>query len=256
MTSSGEGAAARPLAILSAPGSRGDVNPMVAIGRALQSRGFDVVISLAQPYVPVAEAAGLTAVALISSERFDQLLGVPSVWRPVSGLRAVLQGAASEFLRPHFELITRLVRPGRTVLVSHPLDFASRIHRDLDPSTPLVDVFLAPAMVRSLQAPPRVSPWWIEPRKSAALLRIMYALADHLVLDRYLGTSINRLRREHGLAPVRRIMDRWWLSPDLVLGMYPDWFADIAPLTSGRTEYRICFVADPDGYRIELIEKG
>ena len=24
----------------------------------------------------------------------------------------------------------------------------------------------------------------------------------------------------------------------------------------GRSEYRICFVADPDGYRIELIDKA
>jgi rhamnosyltransferase subunit B len=229
MTSSGNNANSRPLAILSAPGSRGDVNPMIAIGRALSRRRIDVVISLAEPYAPLAEAAGLTPQSLISQQRFDQLLDVPEVWKPVSGIRAILRDAAGEFLRPHFELISRLKRPGRTVLVSHPLDFASRIQRDLDPVTPLVDIFLAPAMIRSPEAPPRLSPWWFEPRWPAWLVRAEYWLADHIVLDRDLGSNINRLRREYGLAPQRRIMDRWWLSPDMILGMYPHWFSETAP---------------------------
>jgi len=43
----------KPLAILSAPGSRGDVNPMVAMGRELIGSGFDVAISVAEPYAKV-----------------------------------------------------------------------------------------------------------------------------------------------------------------------------------------------------------
>ena len=46
-------------AILSAPGSRGDVNPMIAIGRNLKRLGYDVVISVAAPYAQLAEEAGL-----------------------------------------------------------------------------------------------------------------------------------------------------------------------------------------------------
>lgn len=233
MKSSGD-PASRPLAILSAPGSRGDVNPMIAIGCALRRRGWDAVISLAEPYAAAAAAAGLAPQSLISQQRFDQLLAVPSVWKPVSGVRAILQEVACEFLRPHFDLITRLKRPGRTVLVSHPLDFASRIHRDLDPDTPLVDVFLSPAMIRSSTAPPRLSPWRFEPRRPAWLVNTAYWLTDHLLLDRFLAGSINRLRRDQGLTPVRRIMDRWWLSPDLILGLYPDWFGDAVPATAGR----------------------
>ncbi len=230
---SGDASGGRPLAILSAPGSRGDVNPMIAIGQALSRRAVDVVISLAEPYAALAEAAGLAPQSLISQQRFDELLGVPSVWKPLSGVRAILQGAACEFLRPHFELISQLNRPGRTILVSHPLDFASRIHRELNPGTPLVDIFLSPAMIRSPTAPPRLSPWWFEPRRPAWLVSTAYWLADHLLLDRFLAGSVNRLRRDHGLAPKRRIMDRWWLSPDLVLGMYPDWFGNAAPVTTG-----------------------
>jgi rhamnosyltransferase subunit B len=224
----------RPLAILSAPGSRGDVNPMVAIGRHLRGRGFDVVISLAQPYAHLAESAGLTPFIAIDENRFGELLGAAEVWRPLSGLRIVLGGAASEYLIPHFELIQRLKRPGRTVLVSHPLDFASRIHRDLDPDTPLVDVVLSPMMIRDPHVPPRLSPWWFEPRKPPWLMRAGYWLGDHLLLDRYLGKSINDLRRSLSLPPVRRIMDRWWWSPDTILSLYPQWFGSVAPPGDGQ----------------------
>lgn len=224
----------RPLAIVSAPGSRGDVNPMVAIGRQLHNRGFDVVISLAEPYAHLAESAGLTPVVAIDAKRFGELLGSPEVWRPLAGLRIVLGGAASEYLVPHFELIQRLKRPGRTVLVSHPLDFASRIHRDLDPETPLVDVVLSPMMIRDPNVPPRLSPWWFEPRKPPWLMRAGYWLGDHLLLDRYLGKSINGLRRSLSLPPVRRIMDRWWWSPDAILSLYPSWFGSVAPPGDGH----------------------
>jgi rhamnosyltransferase subunit B len=224
----------RPLAILSAPGSRGDVNPMVATGKQLRRRGFDVVISLAQPYAGLAQSAGLTPFIAIDENRFGELLGAAEVWKPLSGLRIVLQGAASEYLVPHFELIQRLKRPGRTVLVSHPLDFASRIHRDLDPSIPLVDVVLSPMMIRDPLIPPRLSPWWFEPRKPPWLMRAGYWLGDHLLLDRYLGKSINDLRHSLSLRPVRRIMDRWWWSPDAILSLYPDWFGSVAPPGNGQ----------------------
>lgn len=237
MTSSADpssGDSSRPLAILSAPGSRGDVNPMVAIGRQLRTRGFDVVISLAEPYAPLADAAGLTPVIAIDEKRFAQLLGSPEVWRPLAGLRIVLGGAASEYLVPHFELIARLKRPGRTILVSHPLDFASRIHRDLDPDTPHVDIVLSPMMIRDPHFPPRLSPWWFEPRKPPWLMKAGYWMGDHLILDRYLAKSINGLRRSLSLPPVRRIMHKWWWSPDMVLSLYPQWFGSVAPPVDGQ----------------------
>ncbi len=224
----------RPLAILSAPGSRGDVNPMVAIGTELKRLGFDVVISLAENYAHVAEAAGLQVEALFSKQEFDAWLGNPNVWTPFFGARIVLLHAAGKFLEPQLEVIRRHHRPGRTVLVSHPLDFASRIFRDLDATTPLVSVQLSPAIVRNSKRPPRLSPWWFEPRKPAWFVKAGYVLADYAIADRFLSPSINQTRRRLGLPKVSRILNRWWLSPDLVLGMYPDWFGDVRPDCDGK----------------------
>ncbi|QEF98486.1 MurG-like transferase [Stieleria maiorica] len=215
----------RPLAILSAPGSRGDVNPMLAIGTQLRRRGYDVAISLAQPYAELAEAAGLQPFSLIDRQQFDDMLADPAVWTLLRGMRKVMGGIAAQFLRPHFDLIRTLHRPGRTILVSHPLDFSSRIVRDLDPTIPLVDVHLAPVMLRTPDQPARLTPWRFEPTRHRRTFRLSYWLGDKIILDPLLAGPINRIRRAQGLGPVRRVMHRWWLSPDRVLACYPDWFA-------------------------------
>jgi rhamnosyltransferase subunit B len=225
MTSTAE----RPIAIISAPGSRGDVNPMVAIGRELRKRGFDVVISLAENYAPVAEQAGLVAEPLISREAFDAMVDNPAMWRPFQGIRIIFRDASSKFLEPHLQVIKKHHRPNRTILIAHPLDFASRIYRDLDPSTPMVSVHLSPAAVRDPLNPPRLTASRLFVRRPPWLVQSVYWLADVLIADRLIGPSINRVRKQYGLKPVSRILDRWWLSPDLVIGMYPNWFGDSKP---------------------------
>lgn len=231
-------AAERPIAILSAPGSRGDVNPMVSIGRELHQRGFDVVISLAENYAEVAEANGLMTERLISEDEFNLMISDPNVWKPLSGARAVLRDAAGKFLEPHLSVIQKHHRPGKTILVAHPLDFASRIFRDHKTTTPLVSIQLSPAIVRNADHPPRLSPWRFEPRRPPWLVRTAYAMADYCIADRFLSPSVNVTRKRLGLKSVTRILDRWWLSPDLVLGLYPKWFGDSRPACQG--EWQAC----------------
>jgi UDP:flavonoid glycosyltransferase YjiC (YdhE family) len=46
------------------------------------------------------------------------------------------------------------------------------------------------------------------------------------LIDRDLAPQINAVRAELGLRePVRGIMRDWWLSPERVLALFPDWFA-------------------------------
>ena len=40
-----------------------------------------------------------------------------------------------------------------------------------------------------------------------------------------LGPAVNALRAEFGLTPVAGILNTWWNSPDRVIGLFPDWFA-------------------------------
>ncbi|MDH3769774.1 MAG: glycosyltransferase, partial [Nitrospirota bacterium] len=52
---------------------------------------------------------------------------------------------------------------------------------------------------------------------------------DHLVIDPILKPKLNRFRRELGLPSVSHIFHTWLHSPDLVLGLFPEWFATPQP---------------------------
>ena len=212
-------------AILSAPGSRGDVNPMIAIGRRLLEDGHEVVISLAEPYAEVAEQAGLQVESLIGRDKFTEMLGDPNVWKPIRGPLQVFRSVVSEFLERHQKVIHRYHVPGETVLVSHPLDLASRVFRDAHPETPLASVHLQPVILRTLQDPPRLSGWWFEFSRPQCLMSATYWLIDTLAVDPMIRGSINRMRSSYGLKAIRRPLNQWWHSPDRILAMYPEWFA-------------------------------
>ena len=213
-------------AILSAPGSRGDVNPMIAIGRRLKTLGHQVVISVAAPYADLARQAGLEVEAVISDASFDRAVGNADVWRPVHGPLQIFRVMIRDFLAKHREVIERHLVPKQTVLVAHPLDLVSRIFREADERLPLVGVHLQPVILRTLHEPPRLSPWWFEPRRPSWLIGACYSGIDHLVIDPLLRRHVNALRKEFGLnQPIRRVMDRWWLSPDTTMALYPRLFA-------------------------------
>lgn len=217
------------LAIISAPGSRGDVNPMIAIGQELSRRGHEVVISLAETYAPLARRAGLEPIPMVSSERFDEILSDPTFWRPLSGLKKVIEEIVKDFLEPHYKLIAQRHRAGETVLISHPLDFSSRIFRD-QVELPLIDVHLAPMLLATPEQPPRLTPFSIEIPFMRWAFRLSYWLGDRIFLAPLLTKPINDFRMRLGLPNVRRVMQHWWFSPDRVFALYPEWFA---PATVG-----------------------
>lgn len=210
-------------AILSAPGSRGDVNPMIAIGRELHRRGLEVFISLAEPYAHLASEAGLTPRIVFAKEEFDRLLGTPQMWKPIRGIRGILRELMVPMIDRHLRVLDELHRPGNTVLVSHPLDLASRLFRDSHPDTRLVDIHLAPAILRSPQNPPRLAPW--QPLGPPWLIRSAFWLADRWAVDPVLRPALSRHRSGELEPTARRVLKSWWMSPDIVLAMYPRWFA-------------------------------
>ena len=207
---------------------------MVAIGKQLLSDGFDVTISLAEPYADVASSAGLRPISLLTTEEFDKTLANANVWRPITGARTVLGWVVENFMRQHFDVIQSQHQPGKTVLVSHPLDLGSRVFREVDSQTPLVDIHLAPAILRVPSSPAKLTPWKLEVRRPAWAVRGMYWVADHFGVDPVVKSKLNAFRREHGLEPVSRILKDYWLSPDRIVAMYPQWFAPETSMYSPR----------------------
>jgi len=155
---------------------------------------------------------------------FRELVEDPRLWHPRKGLEVVFGSIQQAFMEDHFRWLSELYRPGQTLIVSHLLDFTSRILRDLHADLRLCTVVPAPALLRSLDQPPRLTAWGIETKLPKRMLDFAYRQADR-ILDKLAAPAINRLRSQVGLPPVERIMHRWWASPDMSLALFPEWFS-------------------------------
>jgi rhamnosyltransferase subunit B len=213
-----------PNIIVTAPGSLGDVNPLLAIAHQLQHAGHSVLFLAAQRYLPLAERAGLKTRPLVTETQFQRLAGNPNLWHPRHGARLIFREAVEHFLQSHYRWLEQHCVPGQTVLVSHVLDFAGRVYRDAHPATKFVSVLPAPALLRSPHTPARLSSYFWERWIPRRLVPALYWCADQW-LDHIGAGPINELRRSLGLASVQRILHRWWWSPDLVLCLFPQWYS-------------------------------
>jgi UDP:flavonoid glycosyltransferase YjiC (YdhE family) len=54
-------------------------------------------------------------------------------------------------------------------------------------------------------------------------------LADSQVIDRPLAPKVNAFRAELGLPPISRLFKSWIHSPELVIGLFPEWYAPPPP---------------------------
>jgi UDP:flavonoid glycosyltransferase YjiC (YdhE family) len=61
------------------------------------------------------------------------------------------------------------------------------------------------------------------------LKRWFFQLVDRWMIDPLLVEDLNAFRARFGLAPVRRVFHEWMHSPELTLGLFPEWYAPVQP---------------------------
>ena len=214
--------------LLTALGSYGDVHPMVGLGQAMRERGHHVSIIANPHFRPVVESAQLELLPIGTAEEYGQFVHHPDAWHWFRGPKLVLQTGIVGFLRELYAIIESYYVSGETVLGAHPLDLASRIFQEKH-GTPLASFHLAPLVIRSVYHSPRMFNMQLGERVPRWFKRLQFWLADRLVMDRWIGKEINRLRSELGLLPVKRLLHQWHYSPQLVIGLFPDWYAPPQP---------------------------
>ncbi len=210
--------------ILTALGSAGDVHPFAGLGRHLRRRGHQVTV-LANPlFEELLSGLDLEFVPLGTVDEFRDAMQNPDFWHPTRGFPLVVEFGVKTTLRPIYDAIRQRYVPGRTVVGAHALDYAARIAQE-KMGIPVANIFLQPVVFRSEHLPPVLLPGLTGAWTPRWAINAIHWLTDVAIADRHLGPPINELRRELGLAPVRRILQRWWYSPDLALGLFPEWFA-------------------------------
>jgi UDP:flavonoid glycosyltransferase YjiC (YdhE family) len=184
-----------------------------------------VTLVASEDYRGLAERNRVEFAALASKAEMDRLLHDPDFWHP---LKCAIVGArwGIQYLPRHYELLAGLAREGgregRVVFVASPGLLAARMVQE-KLAVPMASVVLQPWMIASSSAPPVMPAGLTLPRWAPRPLGELYWRGMDAVIGIIIGQPLNALRRELGLAPVRRLF-KWWLSPELVLGMFPDQF--------------------------------
>jgi UDP:flavonoid glycosyltransferase YjiC (YdhE family) len=149
-----------------------------------------------------------------------------------------------------YEALAGLAREPGTVLVGNPGLLPARLVQE-KLKVPLASLLLQPGMIPSCSAPPEMPGGLTMPGWLPHPLCRAYWLAVDAVGYLLVARSLNRFASRLGLPPVRRVF-RWWLSPDLVIGLFPPWFAE--PQPDWPPQIRLAGFGRYDGARAELPE--
>jgi rhamnosyltransferase subunit B len=191
----------------------------------LRSRGHAVTFLSDASWQERAQARNLAFDTLLSKSNIDTILGHPDFWHPLKG-GIVASRWGAPLVPAQFELISKHAQTPHSILVASPGVIAARMVQETR-SIPTASVLLQPGLIPSIDSPPAMPgipyPRWA-PRPIGRLYWSFVHLAGHLLIGRKLTT----FRANLGLPPIRRLFD-WWLSPDLVLGLFPDWYGPLAP---------------------------
>lgn len=228
--------------IMASVGTDGDILPYVGLGATLRERGHRVTLLANEHFQPMAADQGLGFQALVSNDETQELLGNPDFWHPVKAARVASRWGA-RFIRRQYELLAELAHGEDAVLVASPGVLAGRLVQETL-SRPLASVILQPWMIPSVQAPPVMPGGLALPAGTPKpIWRLYWRLLD-AAGDWLMGRELNGLRAGLGLEPVRRLF-QWWLSPELVLGMFPDWYGP--PQTDWPAAMRLVGFPNGDG---------
>jgi UDP:flavonoid glycosyltransferase YjiC (YdhE family) len=235
--------------LLATLGTDGDVFPHMGLAAVLQARGHQVTLAAPEPYRARADALGIEFYPLVSAAEVDRMLADPDLWHPFrSGVMMARWGGP--MIHRHYEALARLAGQRQGVLVANPGVLAARLVQE-KLAIPTASLLLQPGLVPSNTRPPEMPggvtiPAWL-PHPLRRLYWLMVDVAAYMIV----GRSLNRVRARVGLSPVRRVF-RWWLSPDLVIGLFPSWYA--APQPDWPPQLRLAGFGRFDGARGELPE--
>lgn len=206
-------------------GSHGDILPLIAIGRELQTRGHAVHFFVDPYFIKHARNAGLTSTPVTNGSYAETLKS------PHLNDRLKIHDLISNSCVVNGELGLRameehLDKNKTTVTVCNKLAYSGRLLSDLH-GCPNVTIHYAPYSIRSSISPPRYLPRII--KLPPSVTKAYWWLLDVFFIDRVYTRPLNDLRRKFGLKPVHRMFNKWMYESEVQLGMFPDWYAQTQP---------------------------
>ena len=213
--------------LLATLGSAGDVYPMVELGVALKARGHRATIATNSRFRDFALRAELEFIALGTEEEYDAIVADPRLWSVPKAFECLTEGMIVPNISRLYGIIAEL-QSERLVVAASGLCFGARLAQE-KLGVPLATVHLQPALLRSVVDCGNQGRVPLGPHVPAWFKRALFGYFDAAVVNRSLGAKLNELRAALGLGHVGRILWEYLHSPQLVLGLFPEWFGPLQP---------------------------
>ena len=209
---------------LTSRGSWGDINPFLGLGCELQKRGHEVTLILNEFYRSCAESLGFDFVPYgpvsqyMEEQEANRALGKPAPPAQSIAHEERLRRWHLPELRATYAALAERADPRDSVIVARSWTLAGRMAQERL-GIPMATVYISPPESLRLWVS---LPFINRPPPS----RWFYDKLCAPKIDRFFDPQyafINEFRAELGLDPVQHIQSSWFESPQLALGLWPDW---------------------------------
>lgn len=207
--------------ILATVGTDGDIFPYLGLGAVLRARGHGVTLAAPEPYRAKAENLGLEFRSLVSTADVERMLASPDLFRSVRGGLMMARWGGPMIPR-QYDLLAELAAAPESVMVANPGLLPARIVQE-KLGVRMASLVLQPGIIMSSVRPPEMPGGLTIPRWFPHWLRTAYWWNVDVTGGVLVSPWLNGQRKKLGLRPVRRLF-RWWLSPELVIGLFPNWY--------------------------------
>lgn len=249
--------------LLIAFGSYGDVLPCLCLADLLARAGFDVRCATNPEFASVVEGLGVRYLPVGEPGMWQAFCRDTRAWDPVYGLQCYFHRVIGPMVRPVYALVSDIVqKEPQLAVIASLLALGARIARDVHPFR-LLSVNPYPVFFQSLRRPPvlpRCTLHNIAKRHTPSLLesigdglvnrllgpavrnpRIVFSknaaswkkrltqYGSNHVVDAILRPAFADLGRLAVRLPRRRLFASYAFSPEMTLGLFPDWFAPPQP---------------------------
>jgi len=203
--------------LLSSIGSRGDVQPLVALGVELQALGHRARLCVAPNFKEWIESYGLECTPI--GPDLKKMTGGTVPGKPILPSKEQLQQMADQMVRGQFQVIGEAARDCDLIVAAGALQIATRSIAEAG-NIPYVFAAYCPAVLPSSKYPPPKTGGHHSHSLSEAENERLWK-ENEQEFDKF-GAALNEERAKIGLAPVTSVQrhmftDRPWLAADPIL---------------------------------------
>jgi rhamnosyltransferase subunit B len=210
-------------------GSRGDVNPFLAVALKLMRNGHEVVFCASENFRQLIEGQGLRFLPHFNQQQYEAVANDPDLWHYRKALPTLMKKA----LLPGMHILYPIIMRERTrdfIVVSTPFALASKLAEEKE-GIKVVQLHLAPCMFRTLKDTAQIGGLPMSPGFPSWYKKLVWWFTDKFIVDPCIKKELNNFRHELGLAPVSRVLNRWLYSDYLNAAVFsrhlsqpqPDW---------------------------------